>query len=396
MKTIYFVMEVPFDTRDYQRFGIEYIQSQGFSVQVWDLSFLVSPERHLKAEAEGTIHKFPGYVAKKNAAETCNELARLTTNDVVINMIGYRPEGLRYCRALSKSKAFLVSLTLGQIPNMVPDGVVFGPKRTLSYYAKKILEKLTDFTDLKLKLFYKIPPAGLGIRPSDMRFVAGDAVNSQLGGTKVARTVSYDYDSYLTELKRKPRDDSGYILYLDENLPFHPDARHMGIEQFCKAEDLYPRLQKTFNFLEKETGKKVVIAAHPRSHYGDDAGKFFQNRQVEKNATCALVRNCSFILAHASTSVSFAVLFQKPIIFLTSDTFSVHQKYITEAMARTFEKKPVSMDSEMPQINLQKEQTIDERSYKKYKNLYLKSEETKEELIWKTFCKVILDRKTFS
>jgi len=38
IKRIIFLVEMKFNFRDYQRFGIEILQQNGFSVEVWDMT----------------------------------------------------------------------------------------------------------------------------------------------------------------------------------------------------------------------------------------------------------------------------------------------------------------------------------------------------------------------
>ena len=44
-KVIYFI-ESPFCQRDYERFGIDIMKDDGFCVEIWDLTPIISPETY--------------------------------------------------------------------------------------------------------------------------------------------------------------------------------------------------------------------------------------------------------------------------------------------------------------------------------------------------------------
>jgi hypothetical protein len=67
-----------------------------------------------------------------------------------------------------------------------------------------------------------------------------------------------------------------------------------------------------------QLGIEVVIAEHPKSDYSKHPD-YFQGRKRVRGDTARLVHESRFVLAHASTSIDYAVLFEKPIILLTSE-----------------------------------------------------------------------------
>ena len=119
-------------------------------------------------------------------------------------------------------------------------------------------------------------------------------------------------------------------MFLDQFLPFHPDA--IFVKKFnpkTTEKKYFPALNKFFDDFEKSTNTKVVIAAHPKSDY--ENRNCWGSRKFIKYDSLDLVKNSKFVLAHQSTSLSYAVLLKKKIIFLTSneyirsyDNFTVH------------------------------------------------------------------------
>jgi hypothetical protein len=58
----------------------------------------------------------------------------------------------------------------------------------------------------------------------------------------------------------------------------------------------------------------VIIAAHPKATYQSNP---FRNRRIYKYQTLQLVKHCVFAMTFASTSISYAVLTYRPILFMS-------------------------------------------------------------------------------
>jgi hypothetical protein len=201
-----------------------------------------------------------------------------------------------------------------------------------------------------------------------------------------------DYDIYLNE-KNKPIevvDHQG--VFLDEYLPFYPAYQYLGFRPFImKPVDYYRLLCKFFNHLEDKYHMDIIIAAHPRSDY-KKIDNYFEGRPVIKGRTAELVRNSSFVIAHASTSLNFAVLFEKPIIFVTTDELEKSPEGVwIHNIASLFGKNAYNL-SQIDDINVSNELNINKQVYEKYKNYYIKRIGTEESPFWEIFANKI---KTF-
>ena len=73
---------------------------------------------------------------------------------------------------------------------------------------------------------------------------------------------------------------------------------------YSKLNNLY----ELFELQSNKYNKKILIASHPRADYSRKNP--FLNREIIKNKTIELVDNADIVLAHTSTSISFAVLFK--------------------------------------------------------------------------------------
>ena len=98
--------------------------------------------------------------------------------------------------------------------------------------------------------------------------------------------------------------------------------------------------------LKKKFDSKIVVAAHPRANISD-YNNFFKGREIFNSKTIDLVKNCSCVLAHTSTAISYAVIFKKPIIFLTSnEIIKSYDDYRVHSNARILDAKLLNIDSD--------------------------------------------------
>ena len=73
---------------------------------------------------------------------------------------------------------------------------------------------------------------------------------------------------------------------------------------------------KLFNYLETKYSVRMVVAAHPKSNYHGDE---FGGREIIRGNTMELVKNAEFSIVHGSMSISYSVIFNKPIILAITD-----------------------------------------------------------------------------
>lgn len=132
--------------------------------------------------------------------------------------------------------------------------------------------------------------------------------------------------------------DGEYVVFLDEYFPLHPDLKYF-IDAKLPEYSVYQRVMCSFfDAFEQRHGVRVVVAAHPKSEYGNEA---FGGRQVIKYKTERLVRDASMVLMHGSASVSYAVIFDKPLALITTNDYEAFRDLNMYMMriARMFELK---------------------------------------------------------
>ena len=110
--------------------------------------------------------------------------------------------------------------------------------------------------------------------------------------------------------------------------------------------------------------------------------------------TAELIKESEIVLLHTSTAISFAVLWQKPLLFLTSNEMInsfVHLDIVF--LSNFFSKRIVNLDNYTRQEiieNLQKD--FSKKDYIEYKDNYLKYPGSPNVNSWQIFTDFILNR----
>ena len=111
--------------------------------------------------------------------------------------------------------------------------------------------------------------------------------------------------------------------------------------------------------------------------------------------TAELVKNSSAVLLHSSTALSYAILFKKPAIFLTSN--DLNNSWIgptIHSFAKEINGQIVNLNSTFEKnLDLKKLLKIDEVKYQNYKNNYLKFPNSPDIPIWEIFTNYIKNKE---
>ncbi len=163
------------------------------------------------------------------------------------------------------------------------------------------------------------------IKPYDYIFKAGEygywglGIGSEIDfqKAKIIEVNTVDYDQFLIHNKFPSVLDEDYIVFLDQYLPYHPDVSYFKMKT-VEPESYFKEVNGFFDRLELETGRKVVIAAHPKAERYKEFNPY-NNRPIFFNQSNDLVKEASIVLTHASTAICFPICYEKKIILLVSN-----------------------------------------------------------------------------
>ena len=117
-------------------------------------------------------------------------------------------------------------------------------------------------------------------------------------------------------------------IYLDQPFDVNFDKYYTGNNPDKSFGVFYEKLKKFLDNVEYKYNLKVIIANHPRrENFQHSIFKKFENYN---NKTAELISNCKLVFAHCSLSISFATLFNKDMVFLSSEELdkSIYNKRI--------------------------------------------------------------------
>jgi len=402
VKRLIFIIESPLNKRDFKRFGIQTLLNEGFEVEIWD----VTPCIHRTVYKTLVINEpitFPGLRIFEKKRDIIQSLSTLGENCLVICLISYYLKTYFIYRILSKKNIRYCVQQMATYPISVIS------HENNPFLWKQLLKKIPlllvrgdiyrNYFNIVLLKFYRV----FSIKSATIAVLAGTKSTDQFyypidNNTKLLWIHQFDYDIYLQQLQEEDIYHGKHAVFLDEYYIFNSDLKYLGIDQPFSAEEYYPKLCKFFDFLEKKFGLAVIIAAHPRSNY-DTADDYFCGRPIIRGNTARLVRSSKVVIAQDSTSINFAVLYQKPIIFITTDVIAKRSPKTVffagsiDSFASAFRKKPVNID-DLSNINWENEMKIDYAVYQNYKNLYIKKDGTPELPFWIFFSNYI--KETFN
>ncbi|MDW7776909.1 MAG: hypothetical protein SCH39_11335 [Methanosarcinales archaeon] len=376
---IIILVETPLNQRDYKRFGIEILQKNGFDIQIWDLTPILSPEDNVVLNDP---IKFDKCISFANLEDFKSVASNLDSTDFVICLVAYQLRSFPMYKVLSKRKISYCVTMNNALPSSSDN------KPDILYRIKSS----TNYQKINY-IFLRIPYKWLGIRPARLILAGGTASLTHNAypideKTEILWLHALDYDLYLHELNNSVEVDDKTGVFLDAYLPFHPDFIRSGSPSPTTPDKYYHTICKFFEFIENNFGVHIEIAAHPRSRY-EDHPDYFKGRPVIRGKTVELVKRSKFVIAHDSTAVNFAVLFRKPIIFITSNQLNHGlMRLNVEAVASQFGKKSINLDESIS-INWEKELSIDEDVYLKYENKYIKKTNTQKLPFWQIFVNYI-------
>ena len=378
IKRVIFFVESPFYQRDYDRFGIEILLKNGFEVEVWNFAPFLNPQVRIEIEIPDPINweKHYSYI---NMGEAKSAILKLEDSCIVVCLVNYHIKSFPIYKALSKNNIQYCVVMAHALP-------LLNAKKKLRDYFKSI--NRTSPVKIANLLFTCVPYKYLGIKPTNIILAGGtESIKYKYPidkNTEILWLHTFDYDSY-TERRDSPvQCDNNMGVFLDEYLPFHPDFVQLGLSVPSTPEEYYPGICKFFDYIEQAYGVHIVIAAHPKSNY-ETYPYYFGGRPIIKGKTAELVRKSGFTIAHMSTSINFAILFHKPVIFITSNRLK--QSFIgsqINLMASWLGKKAINIDNPI-KIDWEEECSINEKAYMNYMQSYIKREGSEELPFWQIF-----------
>jgi hypothetical protein len=383
MSGVVFLVLSPFVKRDYERFGIDLLQ-KNFDVHVFDMTGWFRPDFLKKNQPD--IYSFKGYHAISGRTDFLALIEQLPLAHAV-DFIDISSTSF-FIRKKLRAKG--ISLT------KVQNGLQ--PKAPEPAASSKVIRHL--FTPSKWrKLLFSLHKAILprAFFSSDYLLIGGLAGKELTAATYTRELIpnhSFDYDVYLGLKNAGNNEGRPFAVFIDQNYVYHPDMEFLGLKPFVTPSFYYSALEHFFADFESKTGMQVVIAAHPRSCY-DQHPDIFKGRPMFQGKTAGLIRDSRFVLLHQSNSVSYAVLWNKPVLFLTTN--EINNSFMTHSLnefCRFFEKVPLNLDRYAAKELLQQiEEPVNEIIYRQYIDQFLRYPGSPDKYFWEIYADFLQGKK---
>lgn len=309
---------MPLTEKIYNDFYMKEIAEIGIKVEYWDLSTLFFKETFGQEDSS--------YLTQTKKIKSYKELSNILSKESIektlfFSIMSFEGRVAKLFRMLTYYNCTLA--VYGR--NIFPLASSNNSQSNLQKLRKINYARLLNYFQNKyagwLKLTGKIKKYDILFLGGTMGWTGiGNIKKSELDGAIVVKVNSDDYDNALQLREVKPVRDGNYILFLDEYLPLHPDAKLFNIQNIT-PEEYYPELCRYFERVEEYYKMPVVIAAHPKA-LDYKVTDYFMGRDIYYGQSAVLSKFAFFVLAHDTTSINYPIAFGKKLHFITSENIN--------------------------------------------------------------------------
>jgi len=189
--------------------------------------------------------------------------------------------------------------------------------------------------------------------------------------TKIIDANSFDYSLALKNINNgiKISSKSNYALFLEAPTPLHPGDELIwgGENEGYTKEKWFPSLNRFFDELEKKLKLKIIIAPHPKVKH-KQRPSYYGGREVSELSLVEAAYNADLIITQKSTGVAFGVIYNKPIMLVTSNELVENkntvrqQTYFSKELGTTIK----NIDEKIDPEDIKKIFSFDKTKYQNY------------------------------
>lgn len=347
--------------------------SKRYLVEIWNVGKIIDFENNHKCNLNIINYEI------KSISRLKKELDKNNKNRLFfILAISYYYNTIGVYYILTKYSKFLAFFNWGYLPNPSSNKSIL--KHIINLY------KTRPSLDVFVKNFLKIVTQKIFrimfVKKYDLSFNAGSEAKKYSYSKKNISIHLCDYDDFLESSNVK---DKNFTVFLDINLPNSIDTKILGLKKY-EPNYYYLSLNEFFDNFERKFQTKIVIAGHPNTKKFHD---FYNKRPIYFDKTAQLVKNCKYVVSHHSTSISYAVLNYKPLVFIynTQMKNTYEEKEITNFSSYLNRGAPILIENFNSKkiLDIKK---ISKKAYDDYKYRYIVSKSVEK----KTSLEIIEDK----
>lgn len=205
-----------------------------------------------------------------------------------------------------------------------------------------------------------------------------EQVPSSYPKERVILTHADDYNIHL--LKKDIELDLSLqdaIVFLDQMIYYHSDLKNLRADD-KDVDRYYQKLNKLLDDVSQKYGKPVVIAGHPEAEKYPHYQERFKGKKLVTGKSLNLVKHAALVMTHYSGAVNFAVIYKKPLLMVSSRGFEPYENIMRSirTLSKELNVKVINIDN----YDLQEIDLSLKPNYNTYRNQYIKSDNTPDEL----------------
>lgn len=307
MKKVVIIDHEPLTLRRMEIFRINELRERGVKLEFWDLSQYFHKGMQLVDTVDASF-----LVVIKNLEELECRLNALAIKDTIFIVETFNEYRYRaFFRLLSRKRCLMVRMEL--YATTLKNELSFWGKLKAANIQVIVRAIKFRFENLLNKIYHRY----YQIKDYDIYISSGNRPEIDIH----INHPDWENARKLKQTEYIP-DNQKHVVFCDEYFPLHPDTLYFNkenVEELNKSVIPYREaICNFFEIVEREYHLKVIIAAHPKSDYSPDV---FGGRAIYKYKTPELIRNCEFVIFHASTSISYAIIFNKPLLMITTPEY---------------------------------------------------------------------------
>lgn len=335
---------LPYTYRDHLRFGVKELLEKGYMVDVLDVHHILHPGYKTSVNIE--YFTFDSHYEPLTKEDLLQNVQMLDKEDLILSYLG--SNAVQLMKEIKKHTDARIAMYLG--------GAI--PLKGITFDIPEVLPQSSEEYLFEPDLLISGSPAELMIN----QFV-------KVGNAQFIRSNSRDYNLCLSV--KGYQHDKQYCVYLDTDLIDASDYVLFGKSVEADISMYMEKLFRFFTWIEETYKIDVIIAAHPKSRVYQ--GKSMVNGfKVEHFQSAELVKNSEFVLNEGTTSVSFAVFFNKPLIFFNFQEILFFEHCFS--ISKELGKQIIDLD-DFDETMFQQELS-NKSGYKSYKLKYLTYDDT--------------------
>lgn len=219
----------------------------------------------------------------------------------------------------------------GRAPFVTKGASVFAPSELLNIFNRLMIGFVTRIVNALLIYDYSVL-GGLGA-VSMLAKHPGKAIAS----------ASFDFLEYNKFQLTAENVSDEFAIFIEENLIDDTDFVLTGSSKGADAEIYFKSMCDCLSRIQNVSGTKVKILPHPKTDRDRLKSHFPSFDLVEENSANA-IRNSQFVVTHASTAISYAVLAKKPILLMRCNGLSLKIGKQMDTMATVLGIDPYDID----------------------------------------------------